>query len=234
MADEYLERTKTRLEREIPSVRNIKQFEEMERKIRAEIEKKENEQKLLIRSFKTLVLGDWRTEEQKQVLKEVKEELLKEGYYAKTIDAYCDVAKRDGLPTSETLESCCINHQVLVMIDGENPGTVAEQAYLSSHYPLHTRLLFFIKRNKFNKLKNKPSEYIKNFPTIIVYDKKIAKLARIFVAFRLHRLAEIVKKQEKTRRGPYGSNYQPMKKRVEKPDFSATLGDYLKPARRTK
>ncbi len=213
---DYFEETKKILEEKIPDY-DSSDFRKLGDKIRKGLKKKESDLLILVRSLKILVLGDWHTEEKKNILLGIKNTLLKNGMYAETIDNYYDMKKKGGLSQVEILEHCCINHQLIVFIDGEGSGTITEQNYLSDNYVFHGKVLFFIEESKFDRFKNNPSEYIKDFPTIIVYSKnKLLESILIYSRFRLYRLACIIQKQTMQKKGLYGSKYIPWKHRLKK------------------
>lgn len=102
-----------------------------------------------------------------------------------------------------------------MFIDGDGKGTITEQNYLCDNYIFHGKILFFIKKSKFNENKNNPSTYFKDFPTIIPYeDKELLNEILAFVNLRLYRLANIIQKQTSTRKGPHGLSYTPWKRRI--------------------
>lgn len=212
--EDYFEKAKKELESKIPDYESS-QFKKMRDKIKKELKKKENELLILVRRFKILILGDWNTEEKKKVLIEIKDTLLNNGLYAETIDKYYNMNKKGGLSQKQILESCCVNHQLIVLIDGSGAGTLTEQNYLADNYIFHGKVIFFIDENKFNKLKDSPSEYIKDFPTIITYTKnELVEKALVYPRFRLYRLAGIIQKQSSSRKGMFGSRYVPWAHRL--------------------
>ena len=97
--EDYFEEIKEEFKRKIPEF-DSPDFEKIRNKIRSELKKKENEYLILVRSLKILILGDWYTEEKKQILYNIKNNLLKNGLYAETVDKYYDVKKIGGLPHS--------------------------------------------------------------------------------------------------------------------------------------
>lgn len=214
---DYFKETKKKLQKKIPDF-DTKDFESMRKKISNELKKNESEQKILLRSLKILLLGDWYTEEKKEILFEIKNNILDNGYYAETIDSYCDIKAKDGLSPVDILERCCINHQLIVFIDGSGKGTLTEQNYLASNYPLHKKVVFFIKEDKFNEFKTDASCYIRDFPSIVIYrdDTDLMDKSLIFSKFRLHRLAKIISEQKKNKRGLHGGNYTPWYKRLRR------------------
>ena len=143
----------------------------MRNKIRKELKKKESDQYILTRRLKILVLGDWNSTEKKQRLLTIKNNLLKNGLYAETIDNYYDMEKKGGLSQLQILEFCCINHQLIIFIDGEGKGTITEQNYLTENYQLQGKVIFFVEEKKLAKFFDDPSCYIKSFPTIISYNE---------------------------------------------------------------
>lgn len=212
--NDYFEEVKKDLEEKIPDYQSS-DFKKIGDKIRKELKKKENDFILLVRSLKTLVLGDWNTDEKRAILNTVKNTLLKNGLYAETIDKYYDVKKKGGLSQEQVLEYCCINHQLIVFIDGEGSGTVTEQNYLSDNYLFHGKIIFFIKKAKFDKFKDSPSAYIKDFPSIITYkDEDLTEKILIFSRFRLYRLAGIIQKQILRKKGLQSFKYQNWKQRL--------------------
>ena len=129
--DEYFNEIKKRLEKAIPSL-DYREFEKMRNRIRSQLKKKENEFKMLMRSLKVIVLGDWHTPAKRKRLNDIKNILLENAIYTQTIDDYYDVKKKGGLSQLQILETCCMNHQLIVFIDGEGCGTVREQRLYSS------------------------------------------------------------------------------------------------------
>ncbi len=215
MAD-YFKETKEELEKRIPEYGTDK-FQRLQEDIRRGLQNQENEFKLLLKSLKILVLGDWHSEVKLQALTGVRDTLLKGGYYAQTIDTYHDPRKQGGLPAQEVLEFCCIHHQLIVFIDGEGKGTVTEQEYLRQNYVFQGKVLFFIEQSKFDTLKNNPSEYFRIFPTIITYQpNKLNDSVLTYAVLRLYRLAEIIKLQTKLGRGVAGVNYRSWRERLER------------------
>ena len=214
--DNYFEKAKRGFEKKIPEY-DSDAFQKMSDKIRKQLQKREAEHLLLLRSFKTLILGDWYTNEKRQILEAIKNKLLERGFYAQTIDAYYDVDEGSGLSPLQILETCCITHQLIVFIDGEGKGTITEQNYLCANYPFHGKTLFFIEESKFNQLAEKPNEYIKSFPAIVTYKKEelVEKVLK-YSMLRAYRLADIIELQVKKGRGLKGSNYVPWKKRLYK------------------
>ena len=53
---------------------------------RNSLQKNESERLLLVRGFKTLILGDWKPESKRIQLLKVRNKLLDAGYYAATLD----------------------------------------------------------------------------------------------------------------------------------------------------
>ncbi len=123
--DNYFEDAKKNLWQKIPSF-DSSDFKKIGDKIRRELQKNENDYLILIRRLKTLVLGDWYSEEKRQRLLDIKNTLLKNGLYAETIDKYYDMNKKGGLTPEQILETCCINHQLIVFLDGDGKGTITE------------------------------------------------------------------------------------------------------------
>jgi len=213
---DFFKETKKELENKIPEFHS-KNFEKIRNSIRKQLQREENDLFLLIRRLKILVLGDWYTEEKKQCLFGIKNNLLRNGLYAETIDKYYDMNKRGGLSQTQILETCCINHQLIIFIDGDGKGTITEQNYLCENYVLHGKTMFFIEESKFDKLKDDPSQYIKSFPTIISYkENELLGKVLTYSKLRIHRLAEIIKKQSITRKGLKNPYYKPWKKRLKK------------------
>ncbi len=214
MAEDYFSEVKEKLEKIIPEY-DSPDFKKMRNGIRRQLQKRESDYFLLLRGLKILVLGDWHTGEQRKRLNDIKNALLKKGLYAETIDTYYDLKKAGRLSQIQILETCCITHQLIVFIDGEGAGTITEQNYLTENYVFHGKTLFFIEEPKFNKLKGDPSQYIKSFPTIVVYRKgelidKILTYARL----RIHRLADIIEYQSKKGKGLKRLDYVPWRKRL--------------------
>ena len=216
MMKDYFKEAKGNLEKRIPEY-NSPDFKKMRNNIRKKLQKRESEYFLLLRSLKILVLGDWHSTEQKQLLNKIKNSLLKKGLYAETIDSYYAQKKTGRLSQIAILESCCIMHQLIVFIDGKGAGTITEQNYLSENYMFHGKMLFFIENSKFNRLKDDPSQYIKSFPTIISYAKEelIDKILT-YSQLRIHRLAEIIERQSLRRKGLKRQDYVPWRKRLGK------------------
>ncbi|MFH1247408.1 MAG: hypothetical protein V1644_03430 [Candidatus Micrarchaeota archaeon] len=216
MVSDYFEETKTELENTIPEYDSV-EFHKMQEHIRKELQKKESEFKLLVRSLKVLILGDWTPESKMQLLRNVRDTLLRSGYYAQTIDCYHDPRKHDGLPAQEVLESCCTTHQLIVFIDGEGKGTVTEQEYLRQNYLFQGKVIFFIDESKFNEHSHNPLKYFRIFPAIVTYKpNELSDKVLTYSALRLYRLAEIIQLQAKMRRGISGANYMPWSKRLGK------------------
>lgn len=212
--DEYFHDTKKKLEEQIPEFQSA-DFKKMGDKIRKKLEKEESDFLLIIRSLTILVLGDWNTAEKKEVLYSIKNNLLKNGLYAETIDKYYDMKKGGGLTPQQILEICCINHQLIVFLDGEGAGTITEQNYICDTYVLHGKVLFFIDELKFDSFKNSPSSYIKDFPSIITYKKDdLQEKVLVFSRLRLYRLASIIQKQVTRKKGLHGVRYQPWRDRL--------------------
>ena len=213
--DEYFEKIKKNLEQKIPSF-DSSDFKKVGDKIRKELQKKENDYLILIRRLKILVLGDWYSKEKKQRLIDIKNMLLEHGLYAETIDKYYDLSKKGGLTPEQILETCCINHQLIVFLDGDGKGTITEQNYLSANYPLQGKVIFFIEEYKFNQMKDDPSKYLKSFPTIITYkEPELIHKVLVFSRFRIYRLAEIIELQSSRRKGLQNPNYHPWKRRLK-------------------
>ncbi|MBI4244798.1 MAG: hypothetical protein HY606_11970 [Planctomycetes bacterium] len=211
---DYFEETKKKLEEQIPDYTSP-DFRKIGDKIRKELKKEETDLLILIRSLKILVLGDWYTVEKKTLLVTVKNTLLKNGFYAETIEKYYDMRQKGGLSQEQILETCCINHQLIVFIDGDGKGTITEQNYLRDNYIFHGKTIFFIEQAKFDAFKDNPSEYMKDFPTIIAYkENDLPETILIFSRLRLYRLATIIKKQTAQKRGLHGSKYQSWKRRL--------------------
>ncbi len=216
MIYDYFKETKTGLEKSIPEY-GTAEFQKIQDNIRKELQKKENEFILLLKSLKILVLGDWYSPVKLQALCNVRDTLLKNGYYAQTIDSYHDTGKQSGLPAQEVLEFCCINHQLIIFIDGDGKGTITEQEYLRENYIFQGKVLFFIDAPKFEKLGSNPREYFRIFPTILTYaTNELNNKVLTYTALRLHRLAEIIQIQSKHGRGVSGPNYASWRERLEK------------------
>jgi len=213
---DFFKETKKELEEQIPEY-NTPDFKKIRNNIIKQLQKEENDLILLIRRLKILVLGDWYSKEKRELLVEIKNNLLKQGLYAETIDKYYDIHKKGGLSQTQILETCCINHQLIVFIDGDGKGTLTEQNYLCENYVLHGKVIFFIEEQKFNKLKEDPSQYIKSFPTIVIHKKpELSDTALVYSRLRIYRLAEIIKKQALTKKGLKNPLYQPWKKRLKR------------------
>src|SRR3989338_7755375 len=114
---DYFSEAKKRIEEQIPEFES-QDFKKMRDKIKKELQHKEAEISLLRRRLKILILGDWKTKEDKECLLEIKNCLLANGLYAETIDSYYDTQTKSGLSQRNIFEICCINHQLIVFIDG--------------------------------------------------------------------------------------------------------------------
>lgn len=212
---DYFDDAKKRLEELIPDFESP-EFKRMGEKIRKDLQRKEADLMLVKRTIKTLVLGDWNCKEKKERLMAIKNHLLSRGYYAQTIDYYYNLQTRGGLSQLSVFETCCINHQLIVFIDGEGAGTITEQNYLHENYVFQGKVLFFIEESKFSRFKDNPSEYLSMFPSIITYkEPELEQAIMTFVGFQVHRLAEIIMKQAKNGRGMHNPNYAPWKKRLK-------------------
>ncbi|MEK6957640.1 MAG: hypothetical protein AABW99_01535 [archaeon] len=212
--NDYFSEAKKRIEEQIPDFESP-DFKKMGDSIRKELQQKEAEMKLVMRSIKTLVLGDWSTNEKKERLMNVRNTLLRNGFYAETIDKYYDMNLKGGLSQAAVFETCCIHHQLVVFIDGEGAGTVTEQNYLSENYALQGKVIFLIEEGKFSRYKDNPGEYIGMFPTIITYKEgELSQTALAYARFRIYRLTGIIMKQAQTGKGMYSPNYQPWEKRL--------------------
>jgi len=213
---DYFKETKKLLEEKIPDY-DTPQFKKLRNKIREKLEKKESDFLIIIRSLSILILGDWYNKEKKELLLRIKNNLLKNGLYAETIDKYYDIKKKGGLGQIQILEECCINHQLIIFIDGDGKGTIIDQNYICENYWFHGKVIFFIEESKFNKMKNDPSKYIRDFPTIITYKKEeLLEKILVFSRLRLYRLANIIQTQKYRGRGLYGQGYVPWKYRIKK------------------
>ncbi|MCK4808429.1 MAG: hypothetical protein KAS90_02290 [Candidatus Aenigmarchaeota archaeon] len=214
--DKCFNEIKKELEDKIPDS-DSKDFKEMRNKIKSQLKKKENDLKILIRSLKIIIFGDWNTIDKKKKLEDIKSNFIKHGIYAQTIDAYYDITTKGRLSPLQILETCCRNHQLIVFIDGEGPGTITEQNYLIENYIFQKKTIFFIKDDKFNELKDDPSAYIRDFPTILTYtDSNILDKVLIYSKLRIHRLAGIIMKQTISNRGIKSPEYKPWKERLKK------------------
>lgn len=212
---DYFKNMKRTLQGKIPDF-SSPEFKRMRDSIVRGLKSKESDFLILIRRLKVLLLADWYDEKKRGLLLEIKNNLLKNGIYAETIDNYYDMGKKGGLSQIQVLEECCIKHQLIVLIDGDGKGTLTEQNYLCDNYIFHGKTLFFIRESKFNEKKDNPSEYFKDFPTIITYEeKKILDEILTYVRLRLYRLAAIIQKQASSRKGPHGSSYMPWKRRLK-------------------
>ncbi|MEK6924211.1 MAG: hypothetical protein AABW54_03165 [Candidatus Micrarchaeota archaeon] len=188
LPSDYFKETKEGLESRIPDY-GTDGFQKMQDHIRKELSKEERSFDLLLRSFKILLLGDWNTEAKRKVLQGVRDTLLTAGYYAQTIDAYCDVNKPGGLLAQNILEYCCINHQLIVFIDGEGKGTVTEVEFLRRNYVFQGKVLFFIDAAKFDGLKDNPREYFRIFPTIVKVEAgELNETVLTYSRLRLYRI----------------------------------------------
>ncbi|MCK5473940.1 MAG: hypothetical protein KAI53_00910 [Candidatus Aenigmarchaeota archaeon] len=215
--EDYFKKAKSDLEKKIPDY-GTDEFGKFRDKIRVQLKKKESDHFLIVRGLKVLVLGDWNTKEKKQRLYDLKTILLGNGIYAETIDKYCDVDKKGGLSQLQILELCCIQHQLIVFIDGTGTGTLVEQNYLATNYVFHGKILYFIEESKFDESKHNPSVYFKDFPTIVPYgtDKELFDKVLIYSNLRIYRLAEIVQKQVSSGKGLSNPKYKPWKDRLSK------------------
>jgi hypothetical protein len=210
----YFEDAKERLEKRIPESHS-KEFERMRNEIRKKLDREECDFLLFLRQLKIIILGDWYTEEKKRIIYDVKDNLLRHGLFAQTIDDYYDPSKKGGLSPVKVLQTCCINHQLIVFLDGDGKGTVTEQNYIAENYWFQGKVIFFIAEEKFNGLKDDPSAYIKNFPTIITYrENELVEKVFIYSRLRVYRLGEIISRQAAMKRGPHGSNYVRWKDRI--------------------
>jgi len=215
LPSDYFKETKAGLEKSIPEY-GTEDFQKIQERIRKELQKKEHEFSLLLRSFKILVLGDWYNDSKRQALQGVRDTLLRAGYFAQTIDCYHDTKKPDGIPAQQVLEYCCINHQLIVFIDGDGKGTVTEIEYLRQNYALQGKVIFFIEESKFDDLKGNPREYFRIFPAIISYKpSELNENVLTYSQLRLYRLGEIIQLQAKLGRGMSGPNYEPWRKRLD-------------------
>ena len=211
---DYFEEIKKNLEEQIPNF-DSPDFKRIGDRIRKQLQKKENDYIILIRRLKILVLGDWYSEEKKQLLINIKNTLLKNGLYAETIDKYYDMNKKGGLSQVQILETCCINHQLIIFLDGDGKGTITEQNYICANYPLQGKVIFFIEESKFNQFKDDPSKYLRNFPTIITYEgQNLIEKILVFSRFRVYRLAEIIEIQSLKGKGLNNPNYSNWKERL--------------------
>jgi hypothetical protein len=214
LMDEYFNEAKRELEERIPDF-DTPEFRRMRDGIRKSLKDKETDLLITVRRLKIFVLGDWFNAEKKQLLNEIKNSLLKSGLYAETIDRYYDINKSGGLSQLQILETCCINHQLIVFIDGEGKGTLTEQNYLCDNYVLHGKILFFIEDSKFDKFKDNPSEYIRDFPAIITYhSSELVDSVVTYSRLRVYRLANIIKKQQSSGSGLHSPTYEPWKDRL--------------------
>lgn len=214
MDDKYYEELKIKLRGTIPDFTSP-EFKKIRDSIKTKLEKEETDFIFLIRSLKTLVLGDWSTAEDKNKLLGIRNNLLKHGLYSETIDNYYDVRKKGGLSQIQILETCCITHQLILFIDGEGKGTITEQNYLCENYALQGKVIFFIEESKFNRLKNNPAEYINNFPTIIAYpESELLDKTLVYSRLRIYRLGGIIKKQVFTGKGLQSPKYTPWSERL--------------------
>lgn len=214
MEQDYFKETKQKFDAVIPDFGGA-DFRKFRDKIRKGLEKEEGGHSILIRKLKTLVLGDWNTGEKRKILSDIRNTLLKSGYYAETIDAYYDPEKAGRLSQRQILEYCCISHQLILFIDGEGTGTVTEQNYLAENYIFHGKTIFFIEESKFEKFRGNPSCYFMSFPSIIRYERsRLAEDALAFVSLRIHRLAGIIAMQSKRGRGINSAGYEPWKRRL--------------------
>lgn len=216
LSDNYFQMIKKELEKKIPNY-DSEDFKRTRNEIKKQLEKKESDLLILIRSLKVLILGDWYNEEEKKLLYGIKNNLLKNGLYAETIDKYYDMRKVGGLSQIQILENCAINHQLIVFIDGEGKGTITEQNYFTENYIFHGKMIFFIEKSKFDKMKHNPSEYFRDFPTIITYFKKtLTDDVLVYARFRVYRLANIIQKQIVRGKGLKGPRYEPWTYRLRK------------------
>lgn len=214
---DYFKKIKERLENRIPEW-NSPEYQKTRNKIIDGLKKDENNFKILRLSLKTLILGDWNTKSKKERLYNIRNTLIRNGLYAETINHYYNIYKMGGLPQTRILEKCCREHQLVILIDGTRPATLKEQDYLAERYYHHIKIIFFISQVKFNKFKNNPSEYFKDFPTIITYggDKDLEDKILTFARLRIFRLADIIQKQILDKKGLYSPKYVNIEKRSKK------------------
>ena len=95
MVGNYYEDVKADFRESIPSVDSV-DFKKLRDDIRNKLRRKESGFFLLIRSLKTVILGDWNTAEKKSKLLGIKDNLLRNGLYAQTIDDYYELSKKAG------------------------------------------------------------------------------------------------------------------------------------------
>lgn len=216
MDDKYFNELKETLRETIPDF-DSPDFKRMRNQIKVKLKKKETDFLFLIRSFKTLLVGDWNTTGDKKRLRSIRDNLLKNSIYAETIDGYYDIKKKGGLTQIQIFETCCITHQLIVFIDGKGAGTITEQNYICENYVFQGKVIFFIEKSKFDKLKDNPSEYIKDFPAIITYgEAELLDKTLVYSRLRLYRLATIVQKQKSTGRGLKRPTYTSWANRLRK------------------
>jgi len=193
---DYFKKTKKQLEERIPES-DTDEFDARVEKIRQKLQEKEEELKFIRGQLRVLILADWKGKVRAARLEKVKEKLLENDIFARTIDDYYDIHKADGLTQTQILEICCPFQSLIIFIDGTGTGTLTEQNYLAPRYGLHKKILYFIEKSKFDRLKNKPNEYINNFPAIIPYKKgELVDDVLAYGKLRIYRFANIIKKQE--------------------------------------
>ncbi len=112
--DDYFSEAKKRIVNQIPEF-GSPGFKRMGDRIRAELQRKEAEMKLVMRGIKTLVLGDWNTKDKAEQLLGVRNTLLKNSFYAETIDNYYEMKMAGGLSQEAVFETCCIHHQLIIL-----------------------------------------------------------------------------------------------------------------------
>ena len=196
MKADYFKKTKKQLEKQIPES-DTEEFDAMGEKIRQKLQEKEEELKFIRGQLRVLILADWKGKVKKARLTKIKEKLLDNDIFTRTIDEYYDIYKSTGLTQVQVLETCCPFQSLIIFIDGESTGTLTEQNYLAPRYGLHKKMLFFIEKSKFDELKNKPNEYINSFPAIIPYEKsKLVDDVLAYGKLRIYRFANIIKTQE--------------------------------------
>jgi len=211
---DYFKKIKQRLENKIPDW-NSPEYKKTRNKIIDGLKKDEDDFRNLRLNLKTLILGDWNTESKKKRLYNIRNTLISNELYAETINHYYNIYKIGGLTQIHILEKCCRKHQLVILIDGTRPATLKEQDYLAEKYYHHIKIIFFISQAKFNKFKNNPSEYFKDFPTIITYngDKDLVDKILTFSKLRIYRLACIIQKQMSSGKGLSNPNYKNIEKR---------------------
>lgn len=93
---DYFKDAKKILEEKIPDF-SSPDFKKVRDNIIKRLKSKESDFLILIRRLKVLILADWYDDKKKNQLLAIKNNLLKNGIYAETIDNYYDIEKKGGL-----------------------------------------------------------------------------------------------------------------------------------------